>query len=35
MSLGAKILTVDDVMDHMLGEEWRARTIREEAGHGA
>ena len=29
------VVTVDDVMDHMLGEEWRARTIREEAGHGA
>ena len=28
-------LTVEDVMDHMLGEEWRSRTIREEAGHGA
>src|SRR5215207_826835 len=29
------VVTVDDVMDHMLGEEWRGRTTREEAGHGA
>jgi CBS domain-containing protein len=29
------VVTVDDVMDHMLGEEWRARTIREEAESGA
>ncbi|MBD0291964.1 MAG: magnesium transporter [Jiangellaceae bacterium] len=29
------VVTVDDVMDHMLGEEWRARATREEARSGA
>jgi Mg/Co/Ni transporter MgtE len=26
------VVTVDDVMDHLLGEEWRGRANREEVG---
>ncbi len=28
------VVTVDDVLDHLLGEEWRVRATREEAGSG-
>jgi CBS domain-containing protein len=29
------VVTVDDVLDHLLGEEWRVRSIREGADSGA